>query len=66
MALVIYILLAVVSALGLLLCAVAAITTTPEALIAGLLWLAIGAVTGLTLFWLVQSLRAPVCQTSDY
>jgi len=56
-ALVIYILLAIVSALGVLVCVVEALTIMPAALLVGVLWLAIGGVAGLTLFWLVQSLR---------
>jgi hypothetical protein len=56
-ALVTYILLAVMSALGVLVCVVAAITTTPAALISAVLLLVIGSFVGLTLVWLVQSLR---------
>jgi hypothetical protein len=56
-ALVIYLLIAIACGLGVLVCVVEAVTVMPPAAIAALLWLAVGSVAGLTIFWLVQSLR---------
>ena len=58
-AVVVFVLLAMGCVLGILFCVIEALTIMPQALIAALLWLAIGSAIGLTLFWLAQSLRIP-------